>query len=127
MHAAATKHFIKLADQLDHPIADLVCDSTECDIVVPSILRAKLEAAGYKIADTEMKVLHKVEVMDPRIAEESESEFHARQALAKAAGEDPDALTRMSALIAIGTSDAPADALLQAVRALLREASGDRG
>lgn len=93
MHADARKNLLTLS-RLDNPVAKCAASAAEAGMVVPSILRKNLEAAGYRVTDAKLKVLTQVKVhKDGR-------------------------------LVACGSSSDAADALLQAVHAHLREVSG---
>lgn len=78
-------------------IAKAIKDSTEVGIVVPSILRKNLEAAGFKIKEKQLKVLTQV-----------------------------DTYTKKGELVLSGTSDTAADALLFSVYAYMRGKSGGK-
>lgn len=99
MRTAVTKQTIDLAKEhaATDPIAKAVADSVEVGIVVPSILRKNLEVAGVKITEGEKKRLKQIEIHDTA-----------------------------GVLIACGSSDGHADALLHAVTGYLRQiAEGD--
>lgn len=98
----------------DNPFLKSVAESIEASIVVPSILKAKLLAAGFKVsADDEdhakygfrvLKNLYRVHVVGP-------ANLHPERA------NEGEART----LIAAGASDSEADALLHAALGFVRE------
>lgn len=107
-------------------LSKIVHESTEVGVVVPSILAAKLKAAGYVIESEPRGNSVQVEVKAPlaMLAEQKHRtaldyiECETRDP--KAAPPDPATLL----VVARGQSFNEADALLQAVAAELRELHG---
>ncbi len=117
MHSNATKNMIRLSIALDHVLADIVKKSTEVGVVVPSILKKNLEEAGFQIEESKLKVLYQVRVYFPWTKEEVE-EYEKQPVLeTQEETQEPD----KRHLIAMGASNSPADALVQAIYGFLRE------
>ena len=62
MRTQAMKDLIELADDGGNSLADIVKNATEDGVVVGSILKAKLEAAGYQVLSETGKKTVKVYV-----------------------------------------------------------------
>lgn len=103
MRAAALKEFIDIANATDGPFSRIVRESIEVGVVVPSILRNKLQDAGFTIAS------------NPGAQHGSWVKVFAptQDATAVAEGE----------IVAQAFSHDAADALLQAIYAELKEES----
>jgi hypothetical protein len=90
--------------QRDDAIGAAVAASTEAGFVVPSILRGKLEEAGFKVVDDEVAM--------------SEYGFKTLKTLKRVLVTNAD-----GAIVAMGASSDHADALLHAMLGFFRENS----
>lgn len=117
MQSGNTKWMIAAAGRFaevmpDNPFLKAVAESIEAGIVVPSILKAKLEAAGFKVsADDEDHKKHGYRVLANNY----------RVHVVGPANVHPDHASEERTLIAAGVSDSEADALLHAALGFLRE------
>jgi hypothetical protein len=126
MRDNAMKEFVKLAKAGKGALAKLVSGAVEAGIVVPSVLKAKLEEDGFTVQEKKRKVGVCVEVHHTLSHLESMGHKKAIEQIA-AEERDPEAEADMDStiLIAYGFSSDAADALLQAMYAELREEAKD--
>ena len=81
-----------------------------------------LEAAGFRVADTPLEVRHQVEIARQlSIPEMAQIDAEAAQRGDQEHLDEPWTDENRWTLVARGLSDSPADALLQAVHAWLKE------
>jgi hypothetical protein len=84
MHSNAMKLLVQLS-QIDDPIANAVRESTESGFVIGKLLKPELEKAGFRIEQSEMKVLTRVEVFEDEKLLASGASVDASDALVHAA------------------------------------------
>lgn len=122
MHSNATKDMIVLASKSETGFAPLVKSAVEAGIVVPSILRKKLEDEGFVVSSEKLPAGVRVRIhgrFDKLMAAKHPKavDFHACETRDPKA--TPPAADRML-LVAQAISHDEADAVVQAVYAEMR-------